>query len=108
ARPRLHQPLLGWVLGAQAGRLERGDGPLGVGRPDHEVEVVRRLGPAARPAREASGEGERDVGVAESGGRALHRLRYVLEPRLIAHAPLSYPRAGFEKRVASGTYRAMT
>src|SRR5918998_817013 len=50
------RPLLGRALGAHAGVRQRLQRALDVLRLDHQVEVVARLGAAARPAREAAAE----------------------------------------------------
>ena len=71
AVPGLDQPLLGRVLGAQPGLLQRRDRALDVLGLDHQIEVVPRLRAAARPAREAAAEQERDVGRAQRGGGLL-------------------------------------
>ena len=52
-------------------RLERAVDVVGL---DHEVEVVARLRTAARPARQAAAEQERDLRLAQRRGGALERV----------------------------------
>jgi hypothetical protein len=47
------------------------------------IEVVPRLGPAARPARKAAAEQERHAGVAQRGGGALERALDRLEALVV-------------------------
>ena len=61
---------------ASSQRVDRALDVLGL---DHEVEVVARLRAAARPAREAAAEQERDVGAAQRGGGLLQRVLEVGE-----------------------------
>src|SRR4051795_10457088 len=83
--PRLEQPCLRRSLGLHARVLERLKRALGVLGLHDEVEVVARLGPAARPDREASGEQGRDVRLAERGHGLLQAGLYVVE-RVLRHA----------------------
>ena len=53
---------------------------------------MARLGAAARPAREAAAEQERDVGLAQRGGGRLERLLDVCEGSLVVAMPAGYPR----------------
>jgi hypothetical protein len=68
AVPGLVQPLLGWLLRAKPGVLERGERAIGILGLDQKVEVVVGVGPAAHPRGDAPGDEERDAGVSEGGG----------------------------------------
>ena len=74
AVPDLQQPGLRRVLGAHAGADERLLRAAGVLRLDDHVEVVRGGRAAARPAREAPADQERDLGGVERGDGALEGL----------------------------------
>ena len=79
AVPGLVEPVFRGPCSPQAGPLEGFQRAICVVRPDHEVEVVRGLGPSARPRSKPATEQERHVRLAQDRGDSLQRFQELVE-----------------------------
>ena len=79
----LVEPTLRRLLGPQSGGREDLQAALRVRLPQHQVDVVHRLGAASRPHREPAAEQERHLGVAQEARDLLQRLEQLVEGRFV-------------------------